>query len=139
MTVPPAPGTRPGEPAPRGTVVPMYAQLLDAVLADGSDDEVPTRSSGPLAELVRLGRVMDKHAGRSDPGWALQAVADQLAYDAALIRLAGKRGVHADTTDFEIPERGRYLLEQSLADRGVNLPVRPSHATEHADQVEHSH
>jgi len=135
MTVPPVPGAGMAAPAPRGSVVPMYAQLLDAVLVDESGEPVPTRSAGPLAELVRLGRVMDRHAGRADPGWALQAVADQLAYDAALIRLARKRGVHADTGDFEIPERGRSLLEQALADRGVNLPVRRSRDGEHADSV----
>ena len=135
MTVPPVPGAGARPPGPRGSVVPMYAQLLDAVLYDESEEAVPTRSAGPLAELVRLRRVMDKHAGGGDPGWALQAVADQLAYDAALIRLARKRGVRADTGDFEVPEHGRTRLEQALVDKGVNLPARTPRATERSDPV----
>ena len=61
---------------------------------------------------------------RTDPGWALQAVADQLAYDAALIRLARKRGIPIGAGDFDIPERGRTALEDALVAKGVNLPPR---------------
>jgi hypothetical protein len=105
---------------------PMYARLLLAVLTDEVEpaNGHPTRSSGPLAELQRLRHVMDKHAERADPGWALQAVADQLAYDAALVRLARKRGVPVDLGCFDVPEQGRAALEQALVDKGVNIPVR---------------
>jgi len=109
-------------------VHPMYARLLEAVLTDEGDPSpvVATRTPGPLAELVRLRHAMDKHAERTDPGWALQAVADQLAYDAALVRLARKRGVPVDLGCFDVPEQGRDQLEQALVDKGVNLPARPS-------------
>jgi len=114
----------------------MYARLLEAVLTEEDDPSpsVHTRSSGPLAELVRLRHAMDKHAGRNDPGWALQAVADQLAYDAALVRLARKRGVPVELGCFDVPERGRAQLEQALADRGVNLPARAVPAEGAADR-----
>jgi len=107
-------------------VSPMYARLLEAVLTDEGEPATgtPTRSSGPLAELLRLRHVMDKHADRADAGWALQAVADQLAYDAALVRMARKRGVPIDLCAFDVPERGRADLEQALVERGVNIPAR---------------
>jgi len=70
------------------------------------------RSQGPLADVVRLRHVLERHAARTDPGWALQAVADQLAYDAALIRLARKRGIATGPGDFDIPER--HGLSQTI-------------------------
>ncbi|MGA2835145.1 MAG: hypothetical protein ABSF84_00980 [Acidimicrobiales bacterium] len=101
---------------------PMYAQLLQAVLTDEDASMNGPRSQGPLAELLRLRHAMEQRSPRVDPGWALQAVADQLAYDAALIRLARKRGVPVDIHSFDVPERGRTGLEQALRDKGVHLP-----------------
>jgi hypothetical protein len=104
----------------------MYTQLLEAVLTDEGDpaDPVPIRTAGPLAELIRLRHVMERHASRADPGWALRAVADQLAYDAALVRLARRRGVPVDLAAFDIPDRGRTGLEAVLVDMGVHLSGR---------------
>jgi len=108
----------------------MYSQLLEAVLDYEEDPEVRPRSQGPLADVLRLRHAMERHATRTDPGWALQAVADQLAYDAALIRLARRRGIATDPADFELPERGRAALEDALISKGVNLPRRtPSRET----------
>ncbi len=114
--------TGPGRPRNN----PMYAQLLEAVLSDEGDPSAapPTRTSGPLAEVVRLRHVLEKHADRTDPGWALQRVADQLAYDAALVRLARRRGVPIDLGSFDVPEYGRARLEEALIDKGVRLPPR---------------
>lgn len=114
-----------GAAAP-GHMNPMYVELLEAVLSDDGDASasVPPRSSGPLAELIRLRHVLEKHAERTDPGWALQAAADQLAYDAALVRLARKRGVPFELDSFAVPEQGRGHLERALKERGVNLQIR---------------
>ncbi len=65
---------------------------------------------------------MEKHEGHKSQGWALQAVADQLAYDAALVRLGRRRGVPVDLDVFDVPEQGRAKLEQAMLDQGVNLP-----------------
>jgi hypothetical protein len=102
----------------------MYSQLLEAVLSYEEDPEARARSQGPLADVLHLRHAMDRNAARTDPGWALQAVADQLAYDAALIRLARRRGLPADPAHFEAPERGRAALEEGLIAKGVNLPRR---------------
>ena len=109
-----------------GRMIPMYVELLEAVLHDEGDPSAPPapRSSGPLAELIRLRRVLEKQAERNDPGWALQTVADQLAYDAALVRMAAKRGVAFDLEHFAVPEQGRGELERALVERGVNLQIR---------------
>jgi hypothetical protein len=105
----------------------MYAQLLQALLSDDTEPPPPAQGTGhptgPLAELVRLRHAMEKHAGHNSQGWALQSVADQLAYDAALVRLGRKRGVPVDLEVFDVPERGRAQLEQAMIDRGVNLPA----------------
>jgi hypothetical protein len=101
----------------------MYTELLEAVLGYEADPATQPRSQGPLADVIRLRHTMDRHATRTDPGWALQAVADQLAYDAALVRLARKRGIPAGTDAFDIPQRGRAGLEEALVALGVNLPT----------------
>jgi len=101
----------------------MYTELLEAVLVYEADPATQPRSQGPLADVIRLRHTMDRHATRTDPGWALQAVADQLAYDAALVRLARKRGIPAGTDAFDIPQRGRAGLEEALVALGVNLPT----------------
>jgi hypothetical protein len=112
----------PGERGPQVSV--MYSQLLAAVLDYEADPEVRPRSQGPLADVLRLRHAMERHATRTDPGWALQAVADQLAYDAALIRLARRRGIVTDPGAFELPEHGRSALEDALIAKGVDLPRR---------------
>jgi len=109
-----------------GHMSPMYVDLLEAVLSDEGDPSVPppARSPGPLAELIRLRHVLEKHAARTEPGRALQSVTDQLAYDAALVRLARKRGIPFELVSFSVPERGRAALEAALVERGVNLQFR---------------
>jgi hypothetical protein len=109
------------------TVNVMYSQLLEAVLADEEDPEARPRSQGPLADVMRLRHAMDRRAAQADgdPGWAMQAVADQLAYDAALIRLARRRGIPTDPARFENPGQGRAEVEDALVAIGVDLP-RPT-------------
>ena len=127
------PREHPGPDGPeRSQANPMYARLLEAVLNEEADASTaaPTRSSGPLAEVVRLSHVLERQTDHADPEWALQGVTDQLAYDAALVRLARKRGVPTDLASFEVPARGRAQLEQALLDRGVRLPARAARGAE---------
>ena len=132
-------GARDPRGSPPARVDPMYARLLQAVIRDEADPttpvQAPTRSVGPLAELVRLRHTMERHAEHNDPGWALQAVADQLAYDAVLVRLCRRRGVLIELDTFDVPERGRALLEQALIDKGVKLPARSTARAKPVDRV----
>jgi hypothetical protein len=48
-------------------------------------------------------------------------VADQLAYDIALIELAQGVGVDCDLFGFDQPPRERNRIEQALAARGLRL------------------
>jgi len=102
----------------------MYAQLLEAVLAYEDDAPTLTRSQGPLADVARLRHSLERHLGRTDPGWALQAVADQLAYDAALVRLARHRGLTVGLRSFDNPGHGRTTIEAALIGVGVRIPHR---------------
>lgn len=101
----------------------MYSDLLRAVLSDELEAD-PPRSHSSTGELNRLRRVMDKRGSRNDPGWALQSVADLLAYDAALVRLARRRWIVVKIESLDIPDQGRMHLEQILASKGVAVPVR---------------
>ena len=99
----------------------MYKQLLEAILAYEVDPATQSRSQGPLADVIRLRQTIERQSARTDPRWALQAVADQLAYDAALVRLARERGISARSDSFDIPERGRTTLENALIAQGVDF------------------
>ena len=105
----------------------MYTQLLKAVLAFEADPTSQFPSRDPLVDIVRLRDKLEHQAARTEPGWALQAVADQLAYDAALVRLARTRGMSFGPDAFAIPERGRATLEDALIASGVYLPTRAEH------------
>jgi hypothetical protein len=106
-------------------VTAIYSQLLEAVLAFEADPATEPRSQGPMSDVIRLGRAMERHATRADPGWALQAVADQLSYDAALIRLSRRRGIEAEVGAFDFPTQARAALEQALIELGVDVPFQP--------------
>jgi hypothetical protein len=108
-------------------VTAIYTQLLEAVLAFEADPATAPRSQGPMSDVLRLGRTMERHATRKDPGWALQAVADQLSYDAALIRLSRKRGIDAPVNAFDFPSRARAALEHALIELGLDVPFQPDH------------
>ncbi len=103
----------------------MYSELLDAAFGEPGQADGPPTTAGSLAELVRCRRLLEEDATHSGPDWALQAVADQLAYDAALIRLARRMGLACSIRDFDQPEQGRQRLERYLVDGGV-LPDEPA-------------
>jgi hypothetical protein len=105
-------------------VTAIYTQLLEAVLSYEADPATAPRSQGPMSDVLRLGRTMERHATRTDPGWALQAVADQLSYDAALIRLSRKRGIAAEVKAFDFPTLARAALEDALIELGVDVPFQ---------------
>ncbi len=99
----------------------MYVDLLDVVLHRPAAPEVGAGDVDPLEEVVGAVRRRQEHATRVDPGWALQALADELAYDAALVRLAHQGGLAWPIGRFGAPGAGRAELEEELGRRGVGI------------------
>jgi hypothetical protein len=105
----------------------IYVQLLDAALAEGPPPPDEMTTDDAFAELLRhRGNLYSSSSskGRSSQGeslWAPDAVANELAYDMALIRLARLLGIECDTHDFELPGRGRARVELSLMSKGISL------------------
>jgi hypothetical protein len=97
----------------------MYAQLLEAALRDRLGSDRPEAKGQQLAELLRCRSRLTPST--SPNGRVVVSVADQLAYDIALIEFAHGVGVDFDLGAFDQPllERGR--LEQALVARGVTL------------------
>ena len=66
----------------------------------------------------RLGANLPGHTGAD---WAPAAIADQLAYDIALIELCRRLGIEVNLAGFRQPKHERSRLEQALAARGMRL------------------
>jgi hypothetical protein len=102
----------------------MYTQLLAAAL-DSAKDAGEERTSGEaLARLLRSHGQL--HAARSshlESGWAPAAVANEVAYDVALIEFARRIEIECNVDDFDQPGRERLRLERALADRGIRRDV----------------
>lgn len=95
----------------------MYVDLLTNALQEWTDD--------PQGEVL-LDYVLDcrndmlsaiPRRGKS----AYVALATEIAYDRALIKLCASRGIEATPADFSHPREERERLEQSLADQGLDL------------------
>jgi len=105
--------------------VSMYAELLDLALGR-------PRANGEATKGEALAGLMERRAALRSGGSREQAddgvsgaLADQLAYDSALIRLARQLGITCDPRDFRRPDRGRQQLEEALAARGIVFPEDP--------------
>ena len=97
----------------------MYSQLLRAAVgvSSSSRDELNPRAA--LAELIRCRSRLAGSESHEGSDWASAAVADELAYDSALIALCRSVGVPCDVDDFDNPGQGRVRLEQGLKSRGI--------------------
>ncbi len=99
----------------------VYSQLLRSAL-DQSHAGQGSTTGDVLAQLLerrsQLGSSLSLYTG-SD--WAPGAIADQLAYDVALIELSRRLGIEVDLAQFGQPQRERARLEQVLKSRGIHL------------------
>jgi hypothetical protein len=101
----------------------MYTQLLEFALRERDQNDSRPASGVALADLARCrsGLLVDVVA----PGdSAMSEVADQLAYDVALVRMARSLGIDWDLGRFNQPLRERHTLERALAVRGIPLRDR---------------
>jgi hypothetical protein len=104
----------------------IYERLLRSALEQSQSHESST-SGDALAQLLERRRSAGNCSSYSGPDRAPAAIADQLAYDVALIELSLRLGLEVDLTKFDQPRQERRRLEQALISRGVDL-----------DEFEHS-
>jgi hypothetical protein len=96
----------------------MYRDLLVQVLGDGGETS--------RADDLLLADLVDSRARLHATGAAApvaEALARELSYDGALIRLCVCLDVQATPVWFDSPERERARLERELAHRGIRLPA----------------
>jgi hypothetical protein len=94
----------------------MYSELLSWALDEGEEHRSDDLLLADLVDSrVRLGA-----AGPAAP--VAEALARELSYDGALIRLCESLEVRATPEWFESPGRERARLERELLRRGILLP-----------------
>ncbi len=99
----------------------IYAQLLDDALGQAQVDKTSTTGDA-LAQLLEIRRRLGATvAGYAGGDWAPAAIADQLAYDIALIELSRRLGIEVNLRGFGQPQHERTRLEQALVARGMRL------------------
>ncbi len=98
----------------------MYRDLL--VRAPGKGEEGRRSHDLLLADLVDS-RARLQATGASTP--VADALARELSYDGALIRMCAALEVPAAAEWFDNPERERARLEHELLRRGILLPAVP--------------
>ena len=108
-----------GPPVPGCTIsgVAMYSDLLLRALAQGGDEE---RSDDLLLADLVDSRARLHATGAAAP--VAEALARELSYDGALIRLCVALDVRATPVWFDSPRQERARLERELAHRGIRLP-----------------
>jgi hypothetical protein len=95
----------------------MYSDLL--IRALGNDEDRDRSDDLLLADLVDS-RVRLHVTGVAAP--VAEALARELSYDGALIRLCESLEVRATPEWFDCPQRERARLERELLRRGILLP-----------------
>ncbi len=97
----------------------MYTHLLTAALKE----RLPAAAEPTAAEtLSTLLSCRDRLRSRGkETDWTSGALADQVAYDIALIELARCVGIDCGVDAFDQPERRRLELSRELTARGMDM------------------
>jgi hypothetical protein len=104
------------------TLVSMYADILDSAFLERPGTTSSLTVTEAVTELLdRWKKLTSTRAKERSIDWAATALANQVAYDVALIDLARSVGIACDPDTFEQPERRRNELNRELAARGVHL------------------
>jgi len=98
----------------------MYRDLLEQALGNGGGE---SRSDDLLLADLVDSRARLQATGGAAP--VAEALARELSYDGALIRLCVCLDVRARPAWFDSPGRERARLERELAHRGIRLPATP--------------
>jgi hypothetical protein len=101
----------------------MYAKLLNSALGTAGRPGPASTTEELVDELARCrARLPSGPSPATASGGVPAAVADQLAYDMALVELCRRVGLAYDVGAFDRPEEARARLEQALAGRGLWPP-----------------
>lgn len=99
----------------------IYVELLNAAL-DARAATSPPSASKALAHLISFRRrVIGSRSGSNDGEWAAGALAEQVAYDAALIAYARRTGIECGPDGFGTPVAERQRIERMLEAKGIPL------------------
>ena len=99
----------------------MYTHILEAALNDRSRSDTTTTMGARLSFLLECRQRLGFMVSDSDSDWGSAALANQVAYDIALIDVARSVGLACDPSSFAQPQRRRLELERQLIERGVRL------------------
>jgi len=101
----------------------MYTQLLDAALHQLSIDESgeDVAVAVAVADVQRHRNQLERATPDVDPDTVSAALAIQIGYDVALLRLAGLIGIESDPARFDRPQLERIRLEGEFTQRGIRL------------------
>jgi hypothetical protein len=106
----------------RGGAMSMYTYILETALRERSQPDTRLTTRDAVAVVLECRRYLGSIAPSGWSGdWGSAALANQVAYDLALIDLARSVGIDCDTTSFDQPQRRRIELERELVSRGVEL------------------
>ncbi len=95
----------------------MYVELLTRALAEWPSE---IRDDGLVEYARTCRREMVRTSSRRQKG-AYAALAAEIAYDRALVKLCLAHDVPVAPDDFSHPEQERRTLERRLAERGLDL------------------
>ena len=105
-----------------GTLMSMYADILHKAFERRPKAVGPPVVSDAVKEVLdRRSRLAVTRSPKRAAGWAANALANQVAYDVALIELAQSVGLACDPSTFDQPELRRNEVDRELAARGVHL------------------
>jgi hypothetical protein len=99
----------------------MYTQLLDAALHQLSIDESGEDVAVAVADVQRYRNQLERATPDVDPDTVSAALALQIGYDVALLRLAELIGIDSDPGRFDRPQLERTRLEGEFTQRGIRL------------------
>ncbi len=102
----------------------IYADLLNVALDQALPPDGARTTYDALTRLVACRRRLDVDASpHTSMNWAPDAIADQLAYDIALIELARHLGIDVDLGGFDHSHAERTRLEHVLESKGLRLEL----------------
>ena len=103
-------------------IMSMYARILEAALRDRSRSDAGMTTEEALAAFLECRLHLGSTASSErSADWGSAALANQVAFDLALIDLADSVGLGWTPSSFDQPQHGRIALHRELISRGIPL------------------